>query len=105
MRYVVPTFSVQCMLRQTIVVSGKAHPAGTIVKLAYGIALQALAQGVVGAIVNASAAHDEALAYIAKYGADSWFPPTLQTVNHVIQALAEAEVEAEKPEKPETVKH
>jgi hypothetical protein len=80
MKLGVPTFKVKCTLREEIISNSVKHAPGEVVELPYGIALQGMAQGVVGAIVGAESAHLVALEYIGRYGADSWFPSEFQTL-------------------------
>lgn len=100
MKVVVPTFRVRAILREEVTIQGHAFKPGAVVTMAYGVALQALSRGVVGAIVNADKAHDEALMALATYGGDAWFPTNLQTIGRLVAAFEQAEKEA-----PSAVKH
>jgi hypothetical protein len=88
----VPTFSVSCSLREDLVVKGQvAAKKGEMIRLPYGVALQGIAQRVIGAIENEEKAHADAMHAIAQYGADAWFPKSLQTMNFLEEYLAKAE--------------
>lgn len=93
MKVVVPTFEVKCLLAANVA----DYKAGTIVSLAYGVALQGLVMGSVKSILAGAAAHEKALEFIAKYGADSWFPKPLQTIGIVTAAINKADKEAQDP--------
>lgn len=82
MKMVVPTFLVTCTLREAV--AGKK--AGEMVTLAYGCALQGMARGVLGVMVQADEAHENAMKFLDQYGADSWFPADLQTLDRFVKA-------------------
>jgi len=90
MNLMVPTLWCKATLRQQIVLGNEVRHVGELVDLPYGVALQGLAQGVVGAIKDADEKHLEALHMLDIYGGDSWFPPHFQTIGRVKDYLAEA---------------
>lgn len=94
MKVVVPTLNVRATVRETLTVNGKEFKPGAVITVAYGIALQGMARGVLGVIVDADNKHNEALQLLAQYGADSWFPKELQTIGMLTRAMAQAEQEA-----------
>lgn len=73
---------VTCTLREDV--AGKKL--GEFVTLAYGVALQGMARGVLGTIVEAECAHEQAMIFLDQYGADSWFPADLQTLDRFVKA-------------------
>jgi hypothetical protein len=94
LKVIVPTLNVRCTLREECVVAGKTFKPGAVVTLPYGVALQGITRGTVGVIVDAEVQHVRALEMLMSYGADSWFPASLQTIGKVAAAYAAAETEA-----------
>lgn len=94
----VPTVWVNAMLTQPIAVAGQRFNAGEMVKIPYGVALQAYACGIVTVIQDADAMHAEALMMLEKYGPDSWFPQAVQTINKVGEWLASLSKSKQTPE-------
>ena len=76
----IPTFMVHASFNCDLNFGDGPVPKGTIVPVAYGIALQAVAMGF-GAIQNDTVMHAEASAHLAVYGPDGWFPAGVQTIN------------------------
>lgn len=83
MNLVVPTVWCKCTIRSATLLGGIMRAPGEIIDLPYGVALQGIAQGVIGVLVDADDKHLEALEQLAIYGGDAWFPAHLQTIGRV----------------------
>jgi hypothetical protein len=93
MKLVVPTTWCKCTLREQLVLGGEIRHPGEIVDLPYGIALDGMAHGIIGAILDADAKHAEAIDALEIYGGDAWFPPHFQTIGRLKDYFAEAQKE------------
>lgn len=89
MKLMVPTLWCDAMLTTPVSVAGKNFAAGEIVRLPYGVVIQAIALGTVTVIKNADAVHAEATDMLAQYGPDSWFPQPIQTIAKLGEWMAE----------------
>lgn len=89
MKIMVPTVYAQVLLSQPLEVNGHKFAAGEILKIPYGVAIQAYALGTVKSIVDAENKHAEATKMLAQYGPDSWFPESLQSLARLTEFLDE----------------
>lgn len=94
MNVIVPTFSVRCILREQLRIGPIEYKVGDIVTFPYGVALQGIAQGAISCMLEEEVAYKQAAIFMADYGADSWFPPNMQTIGKVARSTAAAEKEA-----------
>jgi len=98
MTLMVPTLWVNALLTVPLTIGKQIFKAGELVKLPYGIALQARVTGTVTALENENEAHAQAAQYLQDYGPDSWFPSPVQTLGKFwrhIEAQRQAKGEAQ----------
>jgi hypothetical protein len=89
MKITVPTLWVEALLTSSLEVAGNKFAAGEIVKIPYGVALQAHVIGTVATIKDADKMHVEATMMLQKFGPDSWFPQSIQTCAKISEWLSE----------------
>lgn len=98
MTLMVPTLWVDAILTCSLTIGKEIFKAGELVKLPYGVALQARVTGTVAVISNEDEAHAQAAQYLKDYGPDSWFPAPVQTLGKFwrhIEAQRHAKGEAQ----------
>jgi|SRR5262245_15480317 len=100
MKLMVPTFWCEAMLTEDIYLEDRKIAAGEIIRLPYGVAIQAYARGSVSVIKDAENTHIQAERMLAQYGPDCWFPQPLQTLAKVEAYLNEQGPDQNAPSSP-----